>query len=390
MINVLHFSNKPAFPIRDGGCVAISSTLKSLLLDKSTKIHHLTISTTKHPFDKDNYPASWRARMQIDHCKINTRTDLLGALYYLINRKSYNLARFKDKKLKRKIQELLKKEDFDVVFFESIYTLPYLDLFLKKGCKVILRAHNVEHQIWEQLSEESNFFLKRWYFKQLADQLKRFELKELKKLDGIMAISEEDAKFFQRFAPEVNVTAIPTAVKTDFTKPNYDLDTFYFLGAMDWRPNIEGVDWLLKKVIPEGLKGLELHIAGKSLREGQLEHPSVVCHGEVKDARKFIEKYGICLIPMHSGSGIKIKLLENMAMGKPIVTTTEGTRGVDVEDEKHVLIADDPEAFRSAMYELAMNKKLRKTLGQNARKFVIHNFGEDKVTRRIIAFIKES
>jgi glycosyltransferase involved in cell wall biosynthesis len=328
--------------------------------------------------------------MKLDHCKINTRTDLLGAMVYLIKNKSYNIARFKDKKLKRKIEELLSKEQFDVVIFESIYTLAYLDLFIEKGCKVILRAHNVEHEIWEQLAKQSRFSLKRWYFSKLAEQLKKYELTELLKLDGIISISEDDAKFFQRFAPKVNVTAIPTAVKTDFPVPDYKLNSFYFLGAMDWRPNKEGVGWLLKEVIPNGLKGLDLHIAGKALKEGEIKHPSVICHGEVKDARDYLKKYGICVIPMLSGSGIKIKLLENMAMGKPIVTTSEGTRGVDVEDKKHVLIADDPEAFRSAMYELAMNNKLRKTLGQNAKQFVIHNFGEEKLTRRLIAFIKES
>lgn len=374
----------------DGGCVAISSTLKSLLLAPSTNIHHLTISTTKHPFHEEKYPASWRKRMKIFNVRINTRTDLLGAIFYLLKNKSYNIARFKDKRLKKKIIQLLKANQYDVVVFESIYTLPYLSLFKEKGCKVILRAHNVEHEIWEQLGHQSSFFLKKWYFKKLSDQLKAFEVNELKKLDGIIAISEDDAKFFHQFTPNVNVTAIPAAVKTDFIEPNYELNDFYFLGAMDWRPNQEGVEWLLHKVVQDGLKVVQLHIAGKSLGKEEINHPSIVCHGEIDDAKAFIDSHGICVIPMLSGSGIKIKLLENMAMGKPIITTTEGIRGVSVENEKHVMIADTPEEFRSTMYELSINKDLRKKLGSNAKQFVIHNFGEDKVTRRLIAFIEES
>ncbi len=389
-MKILHFSNKPAFPMRDGGCVAISSTLKSLLLAQNTEVHHLTISTIKHPFNESKYPASWVKRMKISNVKINTRTDLLGAAFYMLKNKSYNIARFKDKRLKKKIIELLDQNVYDTVIFESIYTIPYLDLFLNKGCKVILRAHNVEHEIWKQLSQQASFFLKKWYFKKLSDQLRNFELNELKKLDGIIAISEEDAKFFHQFTPKVNVTAIPTAVKTDFDLPNYELNDFYFLGAMDWRPNKEGVQWLLDKVVMQGLKFVRLHLAGKALKKGEITHPSVVCHGEIENAKDFIDQHGICLIPMLSGSGIKIKLLENMAMGKPIISTTEGVRGVPVENGKHVIIADEPKEYRSAMYELSLSKELRKKLGSNAKQFVIHNFGEDKVTRRLIAFIKET
>jgi len=92
---------------------------------------------------------------------------------------------------------------------------------------------------------------------------------------------------------------------------------------------------------------------------------------------------------MHSGSGIKIKLLENMAMGKPIITTSEGVRGVDVTHEKEVLIADDPDEFRELMYRLHLDKNLRRKLGKNSKLFIKNNYSEEKLTRRLIAFIKD-
>mgnify|MGYP006447393731 CR=1 FL=1 len=170
--------------MRDGGCVAIGSVLKSLLQTKSFSVFHFTISTKKHPFDIENYPKTWREHMDIDHCQLNTQTDLLGAMYYLLKNESYNLARFKQKKLKRKIEDLLKDHSFDIVICESIYTLPFVDLFIQKGCKVILRAHNIEHEIWRQLAAESSFKLKKWYFNKLADQLEAFESEHTETTDS--------------------------------------------------------------------------------------------------------------------------------------------------------------------------------------------------------------
>jgi glycosyltransferase involved in cell wall biosynthesis len=389
MRKIFHFSNKPPFPLKDGGCVAISSVLKSLLSSPEIEVFHFSLSTHKHPFQSEEYPSTWQERMQMDNAFVNTKTDLLGALIYLIRNKSYNVARFYDKKIAEKIKTILDENQFDTAILESIYLLPYLELFKNKGIKVIVRAHNIEHQIWSSMAEKTPILLKRWYFNQLSKQLKRYEITQLNKVDGIISITEEDAIFFQQFEPKVLTTAIPTAVKTNFPPTDYSLSDFYFLGAMDWKPNIEGVQWFLDDVIPEGLKGTQFFLGGKGLQKKQYSHPDVVNVGEVENAIDFISQHGICIIPMHSGSGLKIKLLENMAMGKPIITTTEGVRGVDVEHEKQVLIADDPDEFRELMYRLHLDKKLRKKLGTSSKNFIENNYSIEKLTRRLIAFIKD-
>lgn len=389
MRKVFHFSNKPPFPLRDGGCVAISSLLKSLLTSSELEIFHFTLSTFKHPFDADKYPSTWREKMKMDNSSINTKTNLFSALFYLIKRESYNVARFYDKKIESKIKKILDDNKFDTAIFESIYLLPYLDLFKDKGIKVIVRAHNIEHQIWSSMATNSTFHIKRWYYNILARQLRNYEITQLKKVDGIISITEEDAIFFQQFEPNVSTTSIPTAVRTNFPPTDYALSDLYFLGAMDWKPNAEGIQWFLNNVIPDGLKGTQFFLGGKGLQKNQFNHPGVVNVGEVEDALDFISQHGICIIPMHSGSGLKIKLLENMAMGKPIITTTEGVRGVDVIHGKQVLITDDPNEFREFIYQLHFDKKLRKKLGTSSKTFIQNNYSIEKLTRRLIAFIKD-
>ncbi|RFC55199.1 glycosyltransferase family 4 protein [Brumimicrobium aurantiacum] len=389
MTKVFHFSNKPPFPQCDGGCVAISSILKSLLSAPNYKVTHYTISTFKHPFDISKYPDSWLKRMRVETGKINTKTDVFGALIHLILNKSYNVARFYDKNIAQAITKILDKDQFDVVIMESIYLLPYLHLFKSKNIKVIVRTHNVEHQIWAGLSDHAHNSLKKWYFRRLSKQLMKYETEMLIKVDGIISITEDDAKFFQQFEPQVLTTSIPTAVKTKFPPTDYRLSDFYFLGAMDWKPNQEGIHWMLEEVIPEGLKGTSFYVAGKNLNKAELDHPTVVNCGEIENAVDFISSHGICIIPMQAGSGLKIKLLENMAMGKPIITTSEGVRGVNVTHHKEVMIADDPDEFRELMYKLFLDEKLRKQLGTQAKKYISDHFSEEKITRRLLAFISD-
>lgn len=389
MHNIFHFANKPAFPLRDGGCVAISSILKSLLNSPEVSVYHFTLETHKHPFDIQAYPIEWLKSMKINSAYINTEPSALGVISHLFKNQSYNIARFFDKEVAEAVSEILDTHKFDTAILESIYLLPYLSLFKERNIKIIIRSHNVEHKLWESLANNTPSLPKRWYFNKLAKQLKLYEIEKCKEVDGIISITEQDALFFQQFEPHVITTSIPPIVNPSDEEPDYELSDFYFLGAMDWSPNIEGIDWFLSEVIPHGLKGTHFYLGGKSLDKRLFNHISTKNVGEVENAIDFIQEHGICVIPLRVGGGLKIKLLENMALGKPIITTSEGIRGVGVHHEKEVLVADDPEEFKALMYRLNLDKDLRRKLGTNAKTFIQNNFSEDKLTSRLIAFIKD-
>lgn len=389
MLKVLHFSNKPPFPSKDGGCIAISNILEALISEPELDVFHLTISTQKHPFNIETYPNHWKDKIKIESAFINTKLDVFNALKCLFKNKSYNVDRFYNKGVEKRIKALLEQNNFDTVVLETIYLLPYLHLFKKEKLKVIVRTHNAEHQIWESIAKHSTSPLKKWYFNQLTKQLKAYEKAECAKVDGIISITEDDAAFFKKSAPHVKTISLPTSFEVNVTQQEYSLNDFYFLGAMDWVPNKEGVQWFLKEVIPTGFNGKnQFYIAGRKLQKDEFQHPDVINTGEIKDATDFISHHGICIIPLHSGSGLKIKLLENMSLGKPIITTSEGIRGVNVTHKKEVLIANTPKEFRKQMHLLQSDIELRKELGKNAQSFIQNNFNQETLTKRLIEFIK--
>lgn len=388
MMKILHFSLKPPYPKNDGGCVAIAATLSLLHENKDIEYHHFTLYSEKHCFDPNNYPPSLRDH--ISGGKVNLQLNPFSAVKHLLLNQSYNVARFDDKAVRKQLRSLLENHSFEIVLMESIYLLPYLSLFRAFKLRVFVRTHNVEHHIWQSLANETKHFFKRKYLTLLAHQLRKFELRELAKVDGILAISEVDVHYFKDHFTTVPLLYFPVPVEVNTsTTIDYSNTDSYFLGAIDWQPNKLGLEWFLHKVIPEGLAKNTFYLAGKGVKPNQFQHPSVKVVGEVDNAEEFILAHGICIIPLFSGGGIKIKLLENMALGKPIVSTTEGVKGLALTNGKEVLIADTPIAFREAIERLQKDENLRKLLGENARNFILAQFNKQKITKQFIDFINK-
>lgn len=388
MNSILHFSNKPPYPTLDGGCVAIKHMLEALVNANQFEVHHFTLDTHKHPFHISNYPEFLQNNISIQHCFLNTKTRPLHALKHLITNSSYNVSRFENLNVKKRLKQLLSITPFDLVIVESIYLLPYLDLFKSFGVKVVVRTHNVEHHIWEGLAQNEAKRLKRNYLNLLVKQLKKYELTALKQVDGVINITNKDEQVFIHQGISVPSIVIPPIVETCQIPANYQLNDFYFLGAMDWLPNTEALEWLKKKVLPHISLPVQIHLAGKGGKKEQTLNTKIVQHGEVPNAQDFMNAHGICLIPLQSGSGVKIKLLENMGLGKAIITTSEGAKGVAVTDGKEVLIADTPQSFATAMETLHNNETLRAELGKNAKAFISKNYNPTTISNTLVSFLQ--
>jgi glycosyltransferase involved in cell wall biosynthesis len=321
----------------------------------------------------------------------------LPAFFNLFSSKSYNIARFNNSELRAYLASLYDKQDFDIVIIDSVYMKDYIPLIRQHSkAKIILRSPNIEHKIWERMAETATSFFKKRYLKILAKRLKREEIQACHDVDGIFTVSAVDKGYFTKIGIQKQIEVIPTGI--DMTKVSTEetivpkkID-FFHIGAMDWMPNIEAVDFLLKEIWPNIIAEfpeLQLYLAGRNCPKELLEHKQkgVEVLGEVEDAAAFFNAHAVMLVPLLSGSGQRVKIIEAMSMGKVIITTTIGLEGIDAVNGEHLLIADTPEAFLDAARQLITDKSLYAKLSNNAKSFANEHYDNVKIANKLEKFL---
>ena len=168
-------------------------------------------------------------------------------------------------------------------------------------------------------------------------------------------------------------------------------NSLFHIGSMDWMPNLEGVKWFLKQVWPmvhERMPQLTLYLAGRKMPDDlmRLEMEGVKVLGEVPDATYFITSKQINVVPLLSGSGIRVKIIEAMSAGKAVVTTTIGAEGIGCTDGKDVLIADTPEQFVEQLQRCVDNPEFRKQIGSNAARLITEQYSNKQLTQQLLTF----
>jgi polysaccharide biosynthesis protein PslH len=396
-MKILLLCNKSPWPPLEGGPIAMNAMVNGLI-KAGHQVKVLAINSNKYNVSIDSIPEDYRLKTAINAVYIDLSVKPLHAFLNLFTGRSYHVERFISEDFRRELTKILKEEKFDIIQFETLFTSPYLPLIRQlSDARVILRAHNIEHLIWQRIAEGCTNPFKKLYLFYLASTLKRYEIKTLKLVDGVAAITEKDAEFFRSVAPETPVTSIPFGISSETTgrssisKPKPGLPTLFHIGSMNWIPNQDGIRWFLTKVWPEvstRFPELKFHIAGREMPGWikELNSNGVVIDGEVPDAMSYIKSHSVMIVPLFSGSGIRIKIIEGMLAEKAIVTTTIGAEGIDGKDGVHFLIANDVAGFMNAIEKCLKIPGLIEELGQNALKLVKQNHNNDNLMQKISDF----
>jgi len=398
-MNILQIANKAIYP-PDGGSLAILNMAKGYIKN-GHKVHMLNMVTHKHINTYELVEKKYKDDLTLDGVNIDTRISLIKLIInFIAFNKPYIAQRFISRKFKERIIHLIHTETVDVIQIEGLYALQYIP-FIKKSFngKVLYRPHNLEYLIWQRNYKETRNIFKKIYFKSLYNRLIILEQKFLNTYDYIIPISETDAQIFTELGNEKPLKVAPFGIELDKFVKKYkspmreDNPAINFIGALDWLPNQRGLLWFIQTCLPQIVKefpNLSFNIAGRNAPKKfikTLQHPNIIFLGEIKDAYSFLQNTGPVIVPLFSGSGMRVKIIESMALKKAIVATSIAAEGIHCKNRTNILLANNSNTFSDAIIDLLKNKEFEQSIGKNAFNFVKSQHDFVKIARDIESFI---
>ncbi|MEI6312111.1 MAG: glycosyltransferase [Bacteroidota bacterium] len=394
-MKILQVCKKFPYPPKDGEMIAIFNFSQSFV----SLGHQLTVAslnTNKHYYNTHLIPAELQAQIQFITCDINTDISISQATKSILLNKAYNIQRFYSPSFESQLIQLLQHQQFDLILLEGLPVLLYLEAIRKNtNTHITYRAHNVEYEIWERLAINTSHPLKKLYYKILAKQVKAFEKLNLTKVDSVISISKRDESILQALSNFTTSYVAPACIdektiKIDTTKTSYK--SIFFLGALDWIPNLEGIQWFIDKIFPSVLSSCpetNLYIGGRNIPTSFYEnkHQNIHILGEIKEVNELMNAHQIMIVPLLTGSGMRIKIIEAMFYGKCIVSTTIGAEGID--DENSIYRCDNESIFATEIIQLLNNSSLQMQKGEKAKRIAQNKYSALQVSSQLLSYFQK-
>lgn len=387
---VLIVTNRVPYPLKDGGNLAMQAMIEGyhragwqvFLLSMNTTRHHIK-EEQLHRLFNHLYAFKW---VEVD----NSLKPLDIVKNFLFSKEPEHAIRFYNESFRQNLKEALVSFNPDVVQVESVYLSTYLPAIREYSNAIkVLRMHNVEYQIWQGLSKKYKNRLKQFYFNSLTERIRNFERAAWLEYDLLLPITEKDAYLVERLEEVKDLIIAPFSIDIDKIKPGRNERWVgYHIGAMDWIPNRESIQWFLDRAWPKihrEMPDFEFYFAGRKMPEEfkSLKLPGVHCLDEVQSAEDFIADKKILIVPIWTGGGIRVKILEAMAAGKIVITTASGIKGIEAKAGEHYLVARKPEDFERAIKWCLDNKPAAEEMASKARELVKEKYEQGMVINKV-------
>ncbi len=386
---ILQITHKPAFPAIDGGCLEMAKMTQFYLNHSEFDLSVFTLCTFKHPWSLEAFTNAGISEEKINHVTVKTKPTIWGGIKAFLSGNSFNLSRFRSTDVESNLIRILNQKEFDVIQFESIYAAQLWQVVRTHSkAKLILNTPNIEHQLWEQYTQVARG-IKKAFYRLLTKKLKAEELKIWREMDAVFCITPEVEKTILSHVP-IATTVLPYFVeKTELissTTKHNDL-SFFHIGAMDWTPNKEGMDWFVNEIWNTLPLSGPIHLAGKGMEKPLFSELNITEHGFVKNAKAFIQEHDVMVVPLLSGSGMRIKIIEAMSYGKCVISTSIGAEGISATPNFHILIANSADEFKKIILDLNSNPNKAIEIGKNAQQLVQQKYSAQAREKEILPFI---
>jgi glycosyltransferase involved in cell wall biosynthesis len=300
-----------------------------------------------------------------------------SAAGFFLHGKPYNALRYASTLFRDELSELLGRKDFDIVQIEFPMMWQYTDLL--KGLPVVLDMHNIENHLIAQMKEKGGSIVKHFLYGLEEQRLRKIEEDAWRACDLCVAVSDRERDIIaEHLAEAEKVLTIPNGVDLErftYYREKKGENRLLFIGSMDYIPTIDSTDYLLQEIVPlitSQMKGVTIDIVGRRLGRlrDRVRSDDIVLHENVPDILPFLRGADVLIDPLRLGAGTRLKILEAMASGTPVVTTRKGCEGLMVRDREHLIIADSPGEFARAVVTLLTDGPRAGRLAASARSLV--------------------
>ena len=359
--------------------------------------HQVTLLTYEEPGEADKVEAVKGLGVTVRTVPRPRSTEAAkrkGQLASILSTVSYQRKALYSPAMQAALDALTSQDPFDVIQIESSQLAGFR---FPKDSVIVLDEHNIEYELLYRMYRTEGSAVRRLYNWREYSKFRREEIASWRSMSGSVMTSSREQKIVAELAPEARTIVGPNAVDVEFFRPSAtpaSRPALVMTGLMSYRPNTDGALYFVRDIFPRILAvrpDLVFYIVGAGAPDElkRLAGPNVVVTDTVPDVRPYVHEAAVFVVPLRMGGGTRLKVLEGLAMAKPVVSTSVGCEGIDVVHEEHLLIADDPDGFARDVLRLLEDPSLMNRLGANGRRLVENRYRWEAVVDRLEEFYRQ-
>jgi len=375
------------YPPSSGGQIRTFNLLKYL----SQKNQITLVCLYKNQEEKKYISTLYQYCQKIYPCKRAEKPwQMKNILKTIFSRLPFLIVRNFSNEAKEIINLLLKKENFDVIHAETFYVMPHLP---KTNIPIVLVEQTIEYRVYQHFVNNLFFLLKPFFYFDIL-KLKQSERHFWKKANIVAAVSEADERSIKELEPNIKTVIIPNGagdemIVKNLPKKNLNQPILLFQGNFYWLQNVEAANFLIEKIFPKITKKypkIKIVISGQKANQIKSKKGIEIINLDLNDSEKVKEIYKkatIFVAPIFGPGGTRLKILAAMAAGVPVISTKIGVEGLSVKDEKHILLANNPQEFIEKINKLVINNRLYQRIQKNAYQLIKNKYSWSYIAKKL-------
>ena len=387
-MKILQISPHLGVPPNTGANISVFGITKYL----SLLGHEIDFVSYRKSFNLESTLKDLRPYCDPTILDIQTGNNVISAIFNVFSHVPYNVSKYINRDLREFIIKYFKNNKPDIIHIDHLHMAWIVDDIRElTNAPIVLREHNVETNIMKRFSEKESNILLRWYSARQAKKLENYEVKYCRKFNKCIMITSVDEQQIRQLDSRIDTTTIEAGIDEhllNYRKKEVIPKSLFHIGSLDWYPNKDGLEWFLNSVMPslsEQIPEIKLFIYGSGAEKLKIDSKvkdNIEICGFVSNLAQNILNKELMIVPLRIGSGIRLKILEMLAMGCNILTTEIGKEGINAENKKHLLIGNSAEEFKSIIIDYLNGKYDKELISNNAKDLIRESYTWPIIAKR--------